>query len=221
MTVLQRVADAVDALARSRSRVLVGVDGPDAAGKTVFAGALADRIAAPVVRASVDGFHHPSDVRRRRGSLSPEGYYRDAFDEVSVVRDLLEPFAAGAERVCTSTFDGRADAPAAQHVAVPAGSAVLVVDGVFLHRPGLRHWWTVSVYLHVPPEVTLQRALVRDLEVFGSSQEVERRYTARYLPGQALYRAEADPERAVDVLIDNTDPQRPEVLRWSLADAPT
>lgn len=44
----------------------VGVDGVDGAGKTFFADELAGLLAArgvPVIRASVDGFHHPAEVR--------------------------------------------------------------------------------------------------------------------------------------------------------------
>ena len=35
-----------------------------------------------------------------------------------------------------------------------------------------------------------------EIELFGSEAEVERRYSIRYLPGQALYRRDADPEIA-------------------------
>ena len=48
--------------------VLVVVDGPDGAGKTTFADALA--AAAPqqvVVRASLDDFHHPRAYRHAEG----------------------------------------------------------------------------------------------------------------------------------------------------------
>ncbi|SHN72999.1 uridine kinase [Geodermatophilus obscurus] len=91
---------------------------------------------------------------------------------------------------------------------------MLVVDRVFVLRPELRPFRQLSVYLRVPEEVTLARALVRDLARYGSAAEVEHRYRARYLPGQALYRAEADPVRAADVLVDNRDPARPRMLRW-------
>jgi uridine kinase len=92
--------------------------------------------------------------------------------------------------------------------------AVLLVDGVFLLRPALRHRWDLAVYLHVLPEETVRRARVRDAAEMGGVEEVERRYAARYLPGQALYRAEARPLAVADVIVDNTDPAAPEVVRW-------
>ena len=98
--------------------------------------------------------------------------------------------------------------------------AALLVDGVFLLRPELRRWWTLGVYLHVPEEVTPARAVPRDLPLFGSVEGVEERYRRRYLPGQALYRAEAHPVDVAHVVVDNSDPAAPVVLRWSLPPRP-
>lgn len=47
----------------------VGIDGPDAAGKTIFAHRPAGRLPGPVIRASVDDFHNPPEVRFRLGRL--------------------------------------------------------------------------------------------------------------------------------------------------------
>ncbi|UOY02771.1 hypothetical protein [Blastococcus sp. PRF04-17] len=94
------------------------------------------------------------------------------------------------------------------------GEAIVVADGVFLHRPELCDLWTVSVYLRVSEQESLRRALIRDAPRFGTPAEVARRYRSRYLPGQALYRAVADPEGTADVVVDNENPAAPRVLRW-------
>ncbi|MEV0643648.1 hypothetical protein AB0I28_00145 [Phytomonospora sp. NPDC050363] len=195
----------------------VAVDGPDAAGKTTLADELADRLAriGPVIRLSVDRFHRPQDVRRRRGSLSPEGYYRDSFDNETIVGEVLRPLGPGGDgRYLPSAFDYRTDRAARPaHRAAPPG-AVLLFDGVFLLRPELRDHWDVSVYLHVDEDVTLARARVRDLGLFGSVEAVEERYRKRYLPGQRLYREEARPTEQADILVDMADPQAPVIMRW-------
>ena len=204
------MSDLVDGLVavlehrRSGRRLLVAVDGPDAAGKTTLARALTGRID-DAVCVSIDGWHQPRALRR--------DYYRDSFDLASLVTDCLQPFAAGAARIRTACFDHVADAPVDERVDGPA-KAVLVVEGVFLLRPELRPWWDVTVHLHVPEPVTMARAVARDVPLLGSELEVRRRYEERYLPAQAHYRAVADPHSYADVLVDNSDPAQPRVLRW-------
>ena len=102
-------------------------------------------------------------------------------------------------------------------MAVPT-RAVLVVDGVFLLRPELRGLWTLSVYLRVSAQETLRRAQRRDLELFGSAGEVQRRYLQRYLPGQALYRQTSDPEPLAHILVDNEHADTPRIERWTVPD---
>jgi uridine kinase len=191
-----------------------GIDGPDASGKTTLADQLAADIGPRAVRASIDGFHNPVHVRRQRGDLSPEGYYDDSFDYPSLIGELLEPFASGGLRVRTARFDQEVELPARVDVEIPA-QAVLVFDGVFLLRAELRPVWTLAVYLTVDARETMRRALARDTDRFGSEADVKRRYAERYLPGQALYRREARPESRADVVVDNTHPAAPIVLRWS------
>ena len=197
---------------QSHPRVLVAFDGPDAAGKTTMANALVGQLPGQVVRASIDGFHHPRERRLRRGSLSPEGYYRDSFDVEALRRLLLEPFRSGEREVLAQTFDFRSESATPPKPIHVEKRAVLLFDGVFLLRPDLRDVWDLSIYLHVEPEVTLARARERDLDLFGSEAETELRYRERYIPGQALYRDEADPTSVASVVIDNTNPVAPLVL---------
>lgn len=192
----------------------VAVDGPDAAGKTTLCDDLSEILTRTVVRAGVDGFHRPRDLRRRRGSLSPEGYYLDAFDSEAVVASVLRPLGPGGDRwYVPATYDLHLE----EAVDLPprrAGTdAILLFDGVFLLRPELRDHWDVAIYLHVEPEETLRRALERDLELFGSAEVILERYRARYLPGQAIYRKDAAPQDRADILLDLTDPATPTVLR--------
>ena len=60
--VVNRVVELIDG--QSRHRVLVAVDGSDAAGKTTFADRLASAVEAPTVRVSVDS---------RNGAEAPPG----------------------------------------------------------------------------------------------------------------------------------------------------
>ena len=216
VTVLGQLTATIADMATDR-RVLVAFDGPDAGGKTTMANRVAAALPGPVVRASIEGFHRRREVRMARGMDSPEGYYRDSFNLEALEDELLAPFLAGNELVRTRVFDYRTDeAVDAEFEAVPP-SATLVIDGVFLLRPELRRWWNLGIYVHVPEEIALARAIARDSDVYGGPRETEVKYRSRYLPGQALYRMEAHPQDAALIVIDNSDPDRPEVLKWDVA----
>ena len=216
VTVLGQLTATIADMAEDR-RVLVAFDGPDAGGKTTMANRVAAALPGPVVRASVEGFHRRREVRMARGMDSPEGYYRDSFNLEALEEELLSPFLAGNGLVRTRVFDYRIDeAVEAEFEAVPP-CATLIIDGVFLLRPELRRWWNLGIYVHVPDEVSLTRAIARDSDMYGGPHETEVKYRSRYLPGQALYRMEAHPQDAALIVIDNSDPDRPEVLKWDVA----
>ena len=197
------VLAAVAGLVPDGDGVRVAVDGRDGAGKTVFADELAEVLRGagrPVVRASVDGFHRPR-ARRYAAGRTAGTYWRDAFDYDRFVGSLLVPFAAGAP-VRTAVHDVRTDAALElPPVPVPAG-AVLVVDGVFLHRDELAAYWDFSVYLQVDLAVSLERLVARD----GTPDA-----DPRYVGAQRIYAA-CDPAGRAGLVVDNTDLAAPRVI---------
>ena len=218
---LARLARLVDSRRMADQVLRVAIDGPDAAGKTTLADALAARIAAETggagqtIRVSIDDFHQPREVRYRRGPLSAAGYVEDSFDYDAVRRLVLEPLARGGSRwYQPGSFSHRADTPCEPPRRQADPGAALLFDGVFLLRADLRGYWDLRIFVDVSPEETLRRALERDVDVLGSGADVRERYLRRYLPGQQIYRAAASPEATADVVIDNNDPARPRILTW-------
>jgi uridine kinase len=193
----------------------VGIDGVDAAGKTTLANELVPHVEATgrqVIRASIDGFHNVSAVRYRRGRESAEGYYLDSFDAAALAESLLEPFGPeGDRRFRRAVFDHRSDSPLDLPLESAAVDAVLLFDGVFLHRPELRRCWDLSVFLDVDFSVAVARALRRDPDTPG--EEARRLYRVRYVPGQQLYLERERPAASASIVIDNTHPERPTILR--------
>lgn len=194
-------------------RVLIAVDGIDGAGKTMFADALADIFAedgATVFRASIDGFHRPRAERYERGRNSPEGFYLDSYDYATFRRVLIDPFREGWQTNAATgfqleAFDVSRDAPVESAWVTAPKDAVLIVDGIFLHRPELRRLWNWSVWLEVSPEVATARMAQRD----GTNPDPSAPSNARYRQGQELYLREAKPQDAASVIVDNTDPTHP------------
>lgn len=204
MDVVDEVAERVLALP-STDRRQVGVDGVDGAGKTVFGDLLATALSSrgvTVVRASVDGFHQPPEVRYRRGRRPPEGFFLDSYDYAAMRTVLLEPLSSGGSgRFVRAVYDVHAEHPVA---AVPESAepdAILVVDGVFLHRPELVGFCDLSVFLEVPFEVAVPRGASRG---YGHP-DPEHPSNTRYVEGQRLYLERCDPAARAAAVVDHRD----------------
>lgn len=194
----------------------VAIDGIDTAGKTTLADALVAPIEAcdrSVMRASIDGFHHPRAERYRRGADSPHGYYADSFDLDTLINVLLVPLGPHGDRNCRlRTFDFRTDTPLQEPPQYGPKDAVLLLDGVFLLRPELNPYWDFSIYVQVDFNVALQRAIRRDQQLLGPPGAVEERYQRRYFPAQRIYLDTVQPHQHADVIVDNNDPGNPQIL---------
>jgi uridine kinase len=184
--------------------ILVAVDGRDGAGKTVFADDLAETcrrtIAPQIIRISLDDFHNTRDERYRLGPKSPEGFFHDSYDYQRFKRGVLEPLGPGGSRRYRERSHDLAtdrildDEP--EREAKPG--AVVIVDGMFLHRPELVEAWTMSIYLHVSAEICAQRMLLRD----GSAPDLVP--TDRYFGGQMMYLEACRPVDRAHFVVDNS-----------------
>lgn len=86
----------------------------------------------------------------------------------------------------------------------PAG-AVLVLDGLFLHRDELLGTWDLSIFLQVPFGVSVARMAARD----GGSADPGHSSLTRYVRGQGLYFAACSPWTCADVVVDNANLDAP------------
>lgn len=196
----------------------VAFDGVDAAGKTTLADALAVFLRhvspRPVIRASIDSFHNPREVRYRQGPDSPAGYYEDSFNIPALKRCLLEPLGPGGSRMIqTALFDFRTNTTMRADTAHAAQDAVLLLDGIFLMRPELAGYWDFTIFVQVTFETVLARVIQRDTAYLGDEQAIVRRYRQRYIPAQQRYLETCCPAERADIVIGNDDPGRPVILR--------
>jgi uridine kinase len=199
---------------RAGSGVLrVGIDGIDGAGKTTLADRLGQVLEAAghaVIRSSIDGFHNPRAVRYARGRDSAEGFYRDSFNLAAFKGELLDPLSPGGNgRFRRAVYDHRTDSAVDSPQEAAGRSGVLLVDGIFLHRPELRSYWDQSVFLDVPFEQSYRRMAKRD----GSDPSPFALSNRRYLEGQGIYFAECKPQKLASILVDYADLENPRIVR--------
>jgi uridine kinase len=181
----------------------VSVDGLTAAGKTSLGHELARGLSQRgrrVLRASLDDFKRPWRERHDYDRESGEGYYRNAFDYDAVRRLLLEP----ADVVSLCSIDPLTQIDHSDSKAAFPSNGVLIVDGVFAFRPEINSFWDLRVWIEIDPEMSVRRGTERD-----GDATIHR---DRYLAAEMIYLREVDPQARADVVIDNTDFDRPRLV---------
>ncbi|MEU2157700.1 uridine kinase [Streptomyces sp. NPDC019396] len=211
-TLVERTAERI--LALDHGRLLVGIDGFTAAGKTSFGHELAEWISAagrPVLRATLDDFKKPWKDRHLYDRESGEGYYRNAYDYEAVKSLLLDPCRSPEATSCVlCSIDPLTQRDHSSEVTPLGADAVLIVDGVFAFRPEINTYWDFRIWLQVDPELSVRRGAERDQDWAGSDAESIHRN--RYLVAEHIYLREADPLPMMDLVIDNAEFTRPQLV---------
>jgi uridine kinase len=115
----------------------------------------------------------------------------------------------GSRRFRRTAFDYRIDAPSMTEEELAPEDAMLLLDGVFLLRPEINDQWDYRIFVEVPFTVTVERAVLRDSDLFGSAEATRARYQERYIPGQQIYLKSVDPLRYAQAIVQNEDPKYP------------
>jgi uridine kinase len=191
----------------------MAIDGVDGAGKTTFAdelGAAVSSLGRPVIRSSVDGFHNPKAIRYRQGRHSPRGFFEDSYDYATLKGLLLDPLSPGGnQRFRIAFFDRTLDREVSAVDVKAQPCSILLVDGIFLHRPELLKYWDLSIFLKTDFAQSVARCAARD----GGVPDPEAVANRRYVEGQRLYLQSCRPESKATIVIDNNDVSAPTLVR--------
>jgi uridine kinase len=194
------------------SRSIVGIDGLDGSGKSQFAARLASvcrGAGAAVVSLSVDDFRRPVSFG---DAAAEEQLYYERYYDFAAFDGCLRAFLAGDEAAVVPRYDGASERLEGERTFPFGGVELAIVDGVFLRRaPVIAAGATIL--LTVSPEEARRRILERDRKKGRSDEEIIRRITRRYFPGQERYRREHDPLGRAAVVIANDDWRQPRLVR--------
>jgi len=191
----------------------VGVDGVTASGKSTLAGELAQAVAGcgrPVVRLTMDGFHHHREHRYRRGRMSAKGYYEDAYNFAALAQYVLVPLGPGGHRrYRTRVIDLASDERIKEPALEAPIDAVLILDGSFLQRPELAGLWDHLIFVNTSLAVARSRGARRDADRLGGQAAAGRAFDARYHAASQIYLDTVRPAENATLIIDNDDLARP------------
>lgn len=199
--------------------VRVAIDGGGAAGKTTFADELVEpleKLGRTVIRSTIDGFHNPPEIRRRQGKFSPKGYYEDSYDYPQLTKYLLDPLGPnGNLEYKESVYNFRINQPTYVETKTAPKNSILIFEGIFLFNEYLFPYWDYKLFIDASFETTMQRAIVRDNELFGGTNNVIKLYKKRYIPGQEMYLSLNKPLDVSDIVLNNNDYENPVLSKIS------
>lgn len=174
--------------------ILVCIEGPGGAGKSMLAAALTETLA--MTRREVhlvhgDDFYGPEE-RDWRGWSARQGYER-YFDHHRLEEQLLHPLRTGA--VARFQRYDWATNKLAEWVEVPP-TGFAVVEGVYLLRIRLRQYWDLAVYVATPRPLRQARLYARG--------ENDPGWIARWSAAEDYYERVERPAAAADLVVDGS-----------------
>lgn len=161
---------AVDRLLGAADRVLLGIVGPPAAGKSTLAAAVVRHVGSAAVGIAMDGFHLADVELDRLGRRGRKGAI-DTFDGDGYVALLTRIRAETGHVVYAPAFDRDLEQPVAGAIAVPPTARLVVTEGNYLLDPEAP-WDQVAAlldeswYVHLDDRARRERLVARH-ERFG------------------------------------------------------
>ena len=185
---------------------VIGINGIDCSGKTMFAGALNKYLVSnnhETQLINLDDFHNPRKIRYA-GENQADNYYHRSFNISIIIESLLVPLCEkGKHSITIKLLDLRTDKYEIENNYSFTPDTIVLFEGVFIFRKELAPYIDYKIFLDISFEESKQRALIRDQEV------VIQKYDEKYLPAQAQYLKEYPPQGTADMIIDNTNYEYP------------
>jgi phosphoglycolate phosphatase len=189
---------------------VIGVNGIDCSGKSVFSKALEAFLKAKghdTQLIELDDFHNPRKIRYA-GENQAENYFQRSFNISLIIKKLLSPIyqkkIVSTELTLLNVDSDKYDLTKKYSV---KRNTIVIFEGVFIFRKELAPYIDYKIFLDIPFNECKRIAKVRDIQ---ASME---KYDAKYIPAQVQYLNEYPPRKVADMIIDNTDWEYPKIIR--------
>lgn len=133
----------------------------------------------------------------------------DTYNYEAIHTFVLEPLhASGHGRYRPGSYDRASDQTVLAPDRQAADDALVLIEGMFVHRDEFHELWDYSIFLDVPFNETARRMAERD----GSHPDPEHESMRRYVGGQQLYFTTTRPWEKASLVIDNRTPTHPRAI---------
>ena len=200
---IEAVCDLALAQAKTTSRVIIGIAGPPAAGKSTLAEAVVRKLNADAATGGptaallpMDGYHLDNRILQAHGTLARKGAPH-TFDSVGFCQ-AVQNLADQASDSFHPRFDRDLDLAIANAICIEAETPIVVVEGNYLLLKddpwqSLRHVFATSVFIRPPMEVLTERLHQRWIDHGLDPQAALARATQNDLPNAQLVIEQSGP----------------------------
>lgn len=173
MHIRQTMIRQINSLAEnSDQRIVIGIAGPPASGKSTFVGALMAELGSAVI-VPMDGFHLDNSILERRGQLSRKGSAQ-TFDAFGYYQ-LLKQIQHAEHTLYAPSFDREADLSRGAAIEILPEHRIVLAEGNYLlmnQAPwgAFKALFDITIFLNVPIGMLRKRLIQRWLD-HGYDQE--------------------------------------------------
>jgi uridine kinase len=191
------------ALPAERS-ILIGITGIDGAGKGYITEKLIAQLEQNDLRAisiNIDGWLNPPH-KRFNGANPAEHFYENAIRFEEMFEHLIVPLKETRSVHLEADFAAETASEYSKHLYHFEDVDCIVLEGIYLFKQALHHYFDLKVWVNCTFETALKRALQRSQEGL-SPEETIRAYETIYFPAQRIHFAKDNPYSIADMMISN------------------
>ena len=197
--------------------LIVGIDGQGCSGKSTLSQNIKNSLIKSGIKAevvSIDDFCNKRVIRYSGELPCWKQHYYNNFDYMKFERDILkEARITGKIEFSDFVLDTLKD-EYTKKLDVSLGSeGILIIEGIFIFKNKFKKYYDYSIMLLVEIDEQLRRASKRDVFKNGNLKILLSKYNDRYVPAYKLYEKIDNPYSFVDLIIDNTNVDMPNIIK--------
>lgn len=173
---------------KKKKFVIISIDGPGGAGKSLFAANISKYIPGCQIIHFDDFYYERNSVQHNRPEIG------SSFDWGRLEQEVLMPLKEG-KTACYQKYDWAKDELYGNYLVKPEG--IIIVEGIYCTRKEIRNYYDFKIWIEVDYNLRLKRGVDRD------GEDMRNKWTEEWMPKENEYiSSEAhNPRESADIII--------------------